>query len=1099
MMRINPNLNKILLFLSILLLGNIALAQKVVLTPGTLGGSTSGGLGTTGRYAVNENLYVDSDFGTGGKAITITSMRIRVNAAFTTTPTGNNIFNPVKVSLKAVPSTMTTLNLTTPYIESSDPSSGYTTVFNGSLNCAGGNVIDVVIPMSAPFTKQPGEGILVLIERLDNFSHTVGNWQVVTANNSTATAMARRIHMNTAPVSGTTLYSAANGGGTFTSRALLTWVFNFVDPNADLDQVYTLGSLPNPYGLPHTYQASISNNAGATIYNCKAYLNITGVNTHTDSVTIDSIPALSRKIVSFPAWSPTLPNNGLQTVSVNIVPPAGAFSAKSTYSMDQQLTNNVYSLAYGFNGNPPVAAGGVGFNGATGDFIAKFYSDSPSNITQAVVNINSATSGAQPFKIGIWGDSGSGTPGTLLWESPLQQSSAGKFTIPVTPKIPVNGNFFVGVRQLGTTNIAFAYQSEAPPRAGNFFYTSPTGSTAWVDFATTNSPFRFLAEAKLELANDVGAGQITYPLNTSVFSSCDTIAPVALVANYGVFDQTDVPVTMKITDNLTSSVVYYETITLPSLLTGQSVSVTFPKTFVPVAGMPGTVNPYSAECFTALIGDQDAVNDKITSTFSSGQFSYGTDNAIGNPLASRYRFANSTACSSSAPSQPTYNWIDVTNQLTLPAAADDAFTDTIKLPWAFPFYGVGYKYCWASTNGLISFLDPNSQLNAGAVNNGNTAFLAFPAAGGFNSYIAAAMTDLDFTASRYPDAKIYAGVNPNNPDEFVITFWHAHKFYPTVPANPDYVTFQVIFKNGDRFPFKIQWNPLESTADSQIPGNCAVGAENAAGTQGFAYRLAGNRGAIFGPTPIAMQAEEIKLDTVKLRVKAFLSCVTSTGLMPLDIVSNTSTFINSCPNFPLSDPYDVSFNGSFIHVNNPTVATTSPLVLSTTGNDAIIDWVFLELRKGTPGSTTVYATKSALIQADGDIVDIDGISPVTFPGVSSCNCFVRVRHHNHLGFSTPTDIPVTPYTQILDFATTNSTIYGTGQQLTSLTPSVFAMNGGDANSDGSIDAFDTIEWELQNGLFGDYWLNADYNMDGSVDALDSIIWELTNGLFEEVP
>jgi hypothetical protein len=63
---------------------------------------------------------------------------------------------------------------------------------------------------------------------------------------------------------------------------------------------------------------------------------------------------------------------------------------------------------------------------------------------------------------------------------------------------------------------------------------------------------------------------------------------------------------------------------------------------------------------------------------------------------------------------------------------------------------------------------------------------------------------------------------------------------------------------------------------------------------------------------------------------------------------------------------------------------------------------------------------------------------------------------------------------------------------------MYAMLGGDANSDGSIDAFDTIDWELQNGLFDDYTNNADYNLDGSVDAFDTIYWEINNGTFQDL-
>jgi hypothetical protein len=120
-------------------------------------------------------------------------MRIRVNAAFTTTPTGNNIFNNVRIRLKQVPNTVTTLTAAV------YDTTGYTTVFNGSLNCAGGNVIDVPIPFIAPFTKTGNNNILVLVERLDNFSHTVGNWQVVNNANNTTAVTARRFSGNTAP------------------------------------------------------------------------------------------------------------------------------------------------------------------------------------------------------------------------------------------------------------------------------------------------------------------------------------------------------------------------------------------------------------------------------------------------------------------------------------------------------------------------------------------------------------------------------------------------------------------------------------------------------------------------------------------------------------------------------------------------------------------------------------------------------------------------------------------------------------------------------------------------------------------------------------
>ena len=66
----------------------------------------------------------------------------------------------------------------------------------------------------------------------------------------------------------------------------------------------------------------------------------------------------------------------------------------------------------------------------------------------------------------------------------------------------------------------------------------------------------------------------------------------------------------------------------------------------------------------------------------------------------------------------------------------------------------------------------------------------------------------------------------------------------------------------------------------------------------------------------------------------------------------------------------------------------------------IVDWVFLELRNSTvsPGNT-VLQTRSALVTRAGNIVDIDGVSPVTFNNTANGNYTVAVRHRNHLGMS----------------------------------------------------------------------------------------------------
>ena len=223
-----------------------------------------------------------------------------------------------------------------------------------------------------------------------------------------------------------------------------------------------------------------------------------------------------------------------------------------------------------------------------------------------------------------------------------------------------------------------------------------------------------------------------------------------------------------------------------------------------------------------------------------------------------------------------------------------------------------------------------------------------------------------------------------------------------------------------------------------------------------------------------------------VNAKIFLSSIdNATNLMP--------SYLKTLANFPLTDPYKAApFNSVFLHVNNSATATTTPSVLNVTGANAIVDWVFLSLETDDGVGTTVVATKTALLQSDGDIVGTDGVSAVRFDNAVAGNYYVKISHRNHLSFRTLNKVTLGVNTLNLDLTSNSTTSYG---PMRSLTSSKKGMVGGDANFDGSIDAFDTIKWEQQNGLFDDYSISSDYNLDGSSDAFDTIIWELGNGLF----
>jgi hypothetical protein len=123
---------------------------------------------------------------------------------------------------------------------------------------------------------------------------------------------------------------------------------------------------------------------------------------------------------------------------------------------------------------------------------------------------------------------------------------------------------------------------------------------------------------------------------------------------------------------------------------------------------------------------------------------------------------------------------------------------------------------------------------------------------------------------------------------------------------------------------------------------------------------------------------------------------------------------------PLQEPYTTL---GFTQAGNGGGESIGASVLTTTGNDAIVDWVLVELRSAsTP--TTIVATRAALLQRDGDVVDKDGTSPVTFLAAPG-NYHVAVRHRNHLGCMTNAPIALSGAETAVDLTATSTTTFGT--------------------------------------------------------------------------
>ncbi|MAT54876.1 MAG: hypothetical protein CMN32_10395 [Saprospirales bacterium] len=118
-----------------------------------------------------------------------------------------------------------------------------------------------------------------------------------------------------------------------------------------------------------------------------------------------------------------------------------------------------------------------------------------------------------------------------------------------------------------------------------------------------------------------------------------------------------------------------------------------------------------------------------------------------------------------------------------------------------------------------------------------------------------------------------------------------------------------------------------------------------------------------------------------------------------------------------------------------------------TGQDAPVDWVLIELRPAdVPDS--IVATKAALLQRDGDVRDLDGISYVKFRKVRGGNYYVAVRHRNHLGVMTANPYLLTPDVTSIDFTDPNTPTTGSHSQ--SLYKGKTVMWPGDLNGDTKV-------------------------------------------------
>jgi|GEM_PF-511154 len=157
-----------------------------------------------------------------------------------------------------------------------------------------------------------------------------------------------------------------------------------------------------------------------------------------------------------------------------------------------------------------------------------------------------------------------------------------------------------------------------------------------------------------------------------------------------------------------------------------------------------------------------------------------------------------------------------------------------------------------------------------------------------------------------------------------------------------------------------------------------------------------------------------------------------------------------------------------------------PSVFNATGADAIVDWVFVELRD-KDDNTIILDSKSALLQRDGDVVDIDGVSALSFEQERG-NYYISIKHRNHIGLLSATTFALSPSNTVIDLSANPNSVEGASNAVASLANGKYGMYTGDYDGNAQIqnsDASDVIQL-----IGGSGYDNADMDVNTQIQNSD---------------
>ncbi|MDT7831594.1 BspA family leucine-rich repeat surface protein [Flavobacteriaceae bacterium S356] len=206
------------------------------------------------------------------------------------------------------------------------------------------------------------------------------------------------------------------------------------------------------------------------------------------------------------------------------------------------------------------------------------------------------------------------------------------------------------------------------------------------------------------------------------------------------------------------------------------------------------------------------------------------------------------------------------------------------------------------------------------------------------------------------------------------------------------------------------------------------------------------------------------------------------GCPQTSVVLNIKLFLHG-PYESASSMMQASLGSTHLPTNTPHTdgATANSAVFDVTGNDAIVDWVWIELRDKND-ITSVLHSISGLLQRDGDIVATDGVSPLSIVADADAY-YIVVDHRSHLPIASDATYSLSSTATSIDL-TVSTNVRGGANFMNDIGGGKHATFGGDLNGDGQINTADLILGFASIGLPG--YLIRDLDLNGQTQTADMI-------------